>query len=325
MDNFFNTFSLISESEPATYLDCSDKFSSFGNFRFYELLKQNFKKGFLLDLDFNCPKTSNCFFNLKQGFSESNKPGNYYKNFRKFSLLCEGSDFFTFEAKLSQFSLENLKFNVYSNFAYFKNTKIYSSFNPYYTKSYSLSKIGFKYCGSRFNFNNRIEFEKGVNYGIKGIFFPNNYFFIGGFMKFGILEYNLDTLSLILGIKQEDCEFIFKNETFNTLDIKKISLNISQQFNEDISFAARYKFILSGRNKNERNKLEFGLSYDFKDNFNFKIKCQEFALLKTSTKLCINEYLCIVMNYHFNFRPIQMENGKERNFPLGLGLKINLI
>ena len=320
-DNFFNSFSFITNNTSHTNIkhDFPDKFSSFGSFRYHQLLKKNFHKGFLLDFDMNFNKTQNCSFNMKEGYKL--REGTY-KIFNKFAFLFSNSDVFTLESKISHFTLENLKLNLSSNFSYFKNVKIYSSLRPYYTKNYSLSKIGFIYCGNSFNINNRIEFEKGVKFGFKGIYYPNNYCFIGGFMKYVIS--NLDALSLIIGIKRDDYEFIFKNETFTDLDIKKISLCMSQKYNENLSLAARYKFSIVGRNKIETNKLQFGLNYEFNEKIHVKAKIQELNWIKTSTKLMFNDYLTLSLIYHIKLNK-EISSKKDNNLPFGIGLKINLI
>ena len=147
----------------------------------------------------------------------------------------------------------------------------------------------------------------------------------GGLVKFELFNYNIKALSLILGIKQEQYEFIFKNESLNSPDFRKISLCVSQQFNEQLSMAARYKMIIKKENQSQKeiNKVEFGTSYQINNNLLWKMKFQGLELLKTSTKIYFNEFLTLIMNYRF---PLTT-NSKEKHgstYPFGLSIKINL-
>lgn len=323
MDYYVNSFTSDPETLPIL-VDSPRKFSSFGKFSYQNILEKHFQKGFLLNFQSNLPKTKNCIYKMKQGYSEA-KNKKIPNILRKFALSFKNSDFFMFEAKVDHFAIENLKFNFHSKFAYFKNTKIYTSFKPYYAQSYSLAKIGIEHSSSRFYLNNRIEFEKNVNIGIKGIFYPNAFSFTGGLIKFELFDYNLNALSLILGIKKKEFEFILKNESLYSPDLRKISLCVSQQFSEKLRMAARYKMIIKNEKLNlkEINKVEIGTSYKINNNFLWKIKCLGLDLLKTSTKLYFDDFMTLIMSYQFNLKP----NSKEKrgnNYPFGLCIKINL-
>ena len=323
MDSFFNSFR-TSNSEIPFHHDSPQKFSDFGSFTYYNVLKKDFQKGFLLDFDSNFGNQKKIRFNLKEGFSMSEKNSLSRKISRKFSLFFEQNNFLTAEAKISRFSMESLKFNLNSNFAFFKNLKIYSSLKPYHTKNYSLSKIGVRYYRKRICLDNRLEFDKSIDLGLKAIFFPNNFFFCGGLVKFGVFSYDVKNLSLILGVRKPEYEFIFRNESFYFPDERKVGLFVSQNLNENLSLAASYKFTTKQGCKEERNKLEFGFLYRNRPTSNFKMKIQNLSNLKTSIKIAIQEYLEITLcnNIFLQKKGVGLDYAKDA---FGVRLKLNIV
>lgn len=323
MDSFFNSFSSL-RPDSSFHHDFPEKFSSFGSFKYHEILKKDFQKGFLLDFDSSFRKPKRFTFNLKEGFSLAKRNDLSFKVFRKISLFFQHNDILKVEAKISHFSMESLKFNLNSNFAFFKNLKIYSSLKPYYTKNYSFSKIGFRSCRKGLMVDSRLEFDKSINLGMKGIFFPNNFFFCGGLLKFGLFNYDLRNLSLILGIRKPEYEIIFRNETFYFPDVKKVGLCVSQNINKNISLAAQYKFTTKERIKKERNNVEFGFIYGNNTKSHFKMKVQNFSYLKTSTKIGLNDYLDIIVSNSICLRQNCLKNHNLRD-QFGIRLNLNLV
>lgn len=306
------------------HLECPCKFSHFGKSLTDEVLKKRCNKDFLFDFDINIFKGRNSLINIKEGFSCEKTNDLLVKNHKKYSFFFENNDLFSFEAKISQFSLKKMKFNFYSNLLYLRNLKIYSFFKPYYSQNYSFSKIGFMYCGTKLHVNTRVELDDDANIGFKTVFFPNSFSFIGGLVKLNPFKYNLETLSLILGIKREDLEFIFKNETFYKRNVKKISLNVGQIYNEKISLAAKYRYIIEGKDV-EKTKINFGIHYTFRNYLKSTLCLEQFKILKLGTFLKFNDYFKLMLSYQLNFGDSRKEIIKNISSPVGICIKINLI
>lgn len=305
------------------HLDCPRKFSSFGRFFTDSILNKKYDKNFLIDFDSRISKRYNCKVNIKEGFS-INKPlaengGVSAKTHRKYSVLVENNEFFMFEGKVANFSTKKLKFNFFSKFSS-NNLRIYSFFKPYYSQNYSFSKIGFIYCGQKVHLNNRLELDNDVSFATKTMVFPNNFSFLGGLLKYNFHYNNLEMLSLILGLKKENYEFIFKNTTFYRRNLKKVSLNVGQIFDENLSLAAKYKYIIENQ-VNEKNKFKFGVVYFLNKQIKNTMNWEVGERFKIGTHLKVNEFVKIILNYDFCLN----KNEKKIGSPIGCCIKINLI
>lgn len=321
MDDLFRSMSSNVEFNGGhlLHLDCPRKFSSFGRFFTDSILNKKYDKNFLIDFDARISKRYNCLINLKEGFSYNKIAA---KTHKKYSFLVENNEFFMFEGKVANFSTKKLKFNFFSNF-YSNNLRIYSFFKPYYSQNYSFSKIGFIYCGQKVHLNNRLELDNDVSFATKTVFFPNNFSFLGGLLKYNFRYNNLEMLSLILGLKKENYEFIFKNVTFYRRNLKKVSLNAGQIFNENVSLAAKYKYIIENQ-VNERNKLRFGVVYLLNEQIKTTINLEVGERFQLGTHLKVNENVKVILNYDFRLNKKEKEIGGLRS-PLGCCIKINLI